>query len=398
MAVKNYSVSELNDEINTCLTTFFDSNIKVVGEISGYKKSGGHAYLTLKDNTSAISCIIWRNTLSKLGIDLSNGNKIIGTGKISTYKKTGTYQLIIYKVECDGQGDIHEKYNKLKEKMENKGYFDQKQKKSLPSVIKNIGIISAQNGAALHDVVFALKSKNYFGNVYFKNCSVQGTNCSNTVCDAIDYFIKIKDKIDLDVILITRGGGSFEDLMGFSDEALIKKIYKCPVCIISAVGHEVDFMLSDFVADIRAPTPSIAGSMIVNTQVELKNSFEKISLVNKIKINEIINNFKGKLHNVKGRLVDPSIHLTEQTLKIHEISNEINIKIINKLARTKNKFEHLKSTFKTYDPNTGLNLLMTEDGTIIKSIDFFKNKKIMDNLILKMNDGEIKIKILVKKN
>ena len=397
--VTEYSVSELNDEINICLTTVFENKIRVVGEISGFKVSRGHAYFTLKDEDSSISCIIWKSTMSKINENLANGDQIIGTGKISTYKKSGTYQLIIYKVECDGLGGIHEKYNELKEKMEKNGYFDQKYKKSLPKIIKNIGIISAEGGAALHDVVFALKSKNYYGNVYFQNCSVQGSNCPKTVCEAIDYFCNIKDKIDLDVILITRGGGSFEDLMGFSDETLIKKIYDCPVCIISAVGHEVDFMLSDFVADIRAPTPSIAGSMIVGQQVELKNDLEKMVLMNKIRMNEITKKFKERLYDVKSKLVDPSIILEQQLLKVNGLVGEIDLKMMNKFAKDKNKYQYLKNKFKTYNPDkqlaAGLNVLFNEDGTIVKSIDFFKNRKFIDNLTLKMNDGEVKIKILL---
>lgn len=398
MGVHKYSVSELNDKINICLTTEFKNSITIIGEISGYKLSRGHAYFTLKDEASSISCIIWSSTLSKFKNNLHNlhnGDKIIGTGKISTYKKSGSYQLIIYKIECDGLGNIHKKYNELKEKMEYKGYFDEKHKKKLPNIINNIGIITAENGAALHDVIFALKSKNFYGKIYFENCSVQGNNCPKTVCEAINVLCKK----DIDVILITRGGGSFEDLMGFSDEKLIKKIYNCPICVISAIGHEIDFMLSDFVADIRAPTPSIAGSMIVDKQIELNNSFNNIVLSNRMIMGNIVNKLRDRVNNIKQKLINPAIILKEQRLRINKLADEINLNIMNKLSMTKNKLEYLKSKFEIYNPDKkltgGLNMLLTDDGKIINSVNFFKNRKFINNLTLKMSDGEISVKILI---
>lgn len=401
MNTQKYSVSELNAEIKICLTSTFKDKIEVVGEISGYKNSGGHLYFTLKDEDSAISCIIWKSAMNKIKVNLQNGDKITATGKISTYNKSGTYQLIIYSIECDGLGEIHKKYDELKNKMEENGYFDDKNKKSLPKFINNIGIITAENGAALQDVLYTLKSKNYCGNIHIKNCSVQGIKCSETVCSAIDYFCKKvkKGKLDLDIILITRGGGQFEDLMGFSDETLIKKIYDCPICIISAIGHEVDFMLSDYVADIRAPTPSIAGSVIVGQQVKIKNEYEKICLTNKIKIENIIKNFRERLVYLESKLINPSLLIETQKLEINKLKTEIEFKIRNKINKSKLKFESLRNNFKSHNPDkklsAGFNVLMTADGNIIKSIDFFKNRKFIDNLVLKLNDGELNIKILL---
>jgi exodeoxyribonuclease VII large subunit len=387
------SIKDINKQINSCLTSNFNTKIDVIGEVSGYKHSNGHAYFSLKDEESLINCIIWKSSFFKIKDKLINGNKIIASGKISTYQKLGTYQLIIDNFEQTGIGELQKKYNELKENM--KKYFDDKHKKKLPKYINNIGIITAEGGAALQDVLYALKSKNFVGNIHIENCNVQGINCASSVCTAIDNI----SELDLDLILITRGGGSIEDLMGFSDEKLIKKIFKCSTCIISAIGHEVDFMLSDFVADIRAPTPSIAGSMIVEQQIKIDNIVEKFILTNKININKKISNVKNSISKIKDKLNDLNILINNYDDKFNKLSNSINNKFNNNFNKYKEKYNGLKSNLETYNINNklsnGMNILLNDKNEIINSVEFFKNHLFIDNLKIKMKDGEVNIKILI---
>ena len=180
----SYSISELNLKIHVYINELFENDIQVIGEVSGYKESNGNVYLTLKDEKSRISGVIWKSVMARNNINIKNGDKVEVVGKISTYTKTGQYQLYINKITISGNGHglIQQEYDKLKKKLEKKGYFEQKNKQQMPKYIENIGIITAKTGAALQDVLYALKSSNFIGNIHVKNCSVQGVKCPETVC------------------------------------------------------------------------------------------------------------------------------------------------------------------------------------------------------------------------
>ena len=285
---KKYSVSELNAEIRNCLIAEFNKTINIVGEIANYKNSNGNAYFVIKDDESSINCTIWKNNNN----NLKNGLNVTAIGKITTYLKMGTYQLNTYKVVINGVGDIQEKYEKLKLEFEKE--LDNKLK---TKYINNIGIITAETGAALQDILYVLKSKNFNGNVYIRNCIVQGAQCPDSVCAGIAYFVN--NKIDIDVLLVTRGGGAIEDLMGFSDESVVKAFYECNICTISAIGHEIDYMLSDYAADVRAPTPSIAADIIVGQQVKLDNMFASLIQKNSAMFENKLIDLKKKIENIE---------------------------------------------------------------------------------------------------
>jgi exodeoxyribonuclease VII large subunit len=378
-----YTVTELNTEIKNNFRKSFDKIINISGESSGCKLSKNNLYFTLKDKTSSISCIIWDNTYN-----IKDGDQLIISGYINLYLRGGSYNIIVKNVEHNGLGQIKEKYEKLKKEFETKGYFDDTKKKELPKYLKNIGIITAENGAALQDILYVLKTNNFFGKIHVKNCIVQGSNCSKSVCSAIDYF----NKQNIDLLIITRGGGSIEDLMGFSDKKVIEKIYNCKICTMSAVGHEVDFMLSDYVADIRAPTPSVAGSLIIKHQNNLISRIDNINHYNKLKVNEKISNIKEKIYKIKDNLVDPNKLLQSFIQQVSTIEKLIEKKYTNKIKKVKNKLNDYSIKLIKYN-----NILCTEDGSIINSINFFKNKEIIDNLIIRLNDGNIKVKIIIKK-
>lgn len=349
----SYTVSELNNEIKTIISSLLNDNIIVTGEISNLKISNNNLFFTLKDDESAISALSWnyqkyiKNNIS----DLKNGDKVEVHGKLVTYVKNGTYNLQIFKLEKIGLGGLNKKYEDNKLKYQNLGYFDDLRKKKIPDILNNIAIITALEGAALQDVLFVLKKNNFKCNITVKNSFVQGNNCPESIANSIKYFndynlntLDHNKKIDL--ILITRGGGSFEDLMGFSDSKVIEAIYNSNIFTISAIGHEIDHMLSDFVADLRAPTPSIAAEIIskINYQDVFlnkeKNVLNKINnIIDLIKLDRInkLNNLKVLLKNKNLQFEQKNISIQnkENIFKLH-FKNFINSKL-NKLNLLKNK-------------------------------------------------------------
>lgn len=252
------TVSELTELIKNVLKVNFDKTLHVIGEVSNYKLSKNNIFFTLKDEDATISVAMWNYNVRKEKITFQNGSKIKVYGKLTLFSKSGTYNLTAYRIELLGVGDLYQEYMTLKKHYLDLGYFDETVKKVLPTIINKVGIITAQDGAALQDFLYVLKKNNFCGEVYIKNSIVQGKDCPKNIVDNL----KELDEMNFDVIVVARGGGSFEDLFGFSHKDVIEAIHNTKTCTISAIGHEIDFMLSDFVADIRAPTPSIAGEII----------------------------------------------------------------------------------------------------------------------------------------
>ena len=300
------------------------SNIQVTGEISNFKVVRDNLYFTIKDNIASLSAVCWKFT-DRFNINLNNGDKIILTGSI-TISKINSIQITVTAFQkVDDIGDIYKEYIIMKTKFEQLGYFDKSNKKPLPTRITNIGIITAKDGAALQDVLYVLKSKRFRGIVNIKGCVVQGVNCELSVKKSIEYF----DDLGLDIILITRGGGSYEDLYGFSRKKVVKAIHRAKTCIISAVGHEVDTMLSDYVADVRAPTPSVAGEMIVQVQQYSDNT---ILIKYKNYLKELYFRIKSVIGKIDGSLVNPQVMVSnklEQYMDyVGRLRNTINYKML----------------------------------------------------------------------
>ncbi len=393
----SYTVSELNNEIKTIITSLLNDNIIVTGEISNFKISNNNLFFTLKDDDSAISALSWnfqkyiKNNIS----DIKNGDKVEVHGKLTTYIKNGTYNLQIFKLEKIGLGGLNKKYEDNKLKYKNLGYFEESRKKKMPNILNNIAIITALEGAALQDVLFVLKKNNFKSNIIVKNSFVQGNNCPDSISNSIKYFndfnLNTQDNSKkIDLILITRGGGSFEDLMGFSDSKIIEAIYNSNIFTISAIGHEIDNMLSDFVADLRAPTPSIAAEIIskinynevfLNKEKLLLDKINNtIDLLKLIRINKL-NNLKIQLKE-KTTLLEKTINNIknkENILKLH-FKNIINSKL-NKLILLKNK-------------NTKINYNLKKE--YISKLIIIEYK--MNNLFFKILDNKINYLNKIKSN
>ncbi len=280
---KPLSVSELNNQIKSLLESTF-LYISVEGEVSRVTyHSSGHLYFSLKDKNSSISCVMFRGNNAKLKFRVEEGLKVIVQGAISVYTPRGSYQINCISMEPSGSGALALAYEQLKKKLEAKGYFNNK--KELPRYPKLIALITSKTGAALQDMLRVAKKRWPLTKLILIDTLVQGEEAKNSIANSI----KLADKLNADIIVVSRGGGSVEDLWAFNEEIVADAIYKAKTPIVSAVGHEIDFLISDFVADLRAPTPSAAMEMILpdinemriytdNTLENFHNVFKRVIL------------------------------------------------------------------------------------------------------------------------
>ena len=296
-----FSVSDISDSIKKLVEQNF-SSIKIKGEISKPSfPASGHIYFNLKDENSIISAVIWRYNSSTININLEEGLEIICTGKITTFSGQSKYQIIVESIEISGEGALLKLFEERKRKFLKLGYFENNQKKRLPFLPRTIAIITSKSGAVIQDMInrvldrFPLK-------IYLFSVSVQGINSSNEISNAIKKVNKLKsDKIlnDVDVIIIARGGGSVEDLWGFNEENVIMSTFESKIPIISAIGHETDVTLIDYVADLRAPTPSAAIELCLPVAKELKRKIFELNSRRYVAYQNNLENLKNLLSKMK---------------------------------------------------------------------------------------------------
>lgn len=248
------NISQLNTLIKRIIDAEeFLQTISVYGEVSNFKISAGNAYFDIKEDGAQIACI----KFGAYDLDIHNGDSVLLTGRLNYYVKTGKISFIANKVEPYGLGELYLKYLRLKETLAGEGLFDERYKKQIPRFANSVGVITSETGAVIRDICHVAQKKNPHTNIIVYPARVQGVGAENEIIDGLRYF----ENSSVDVVIIARGGGSFEDLAPFNTEKLVREIFKCKKPIISAVGHETDFSLSDFVADMRAPTPSVAGEI-----------------------------------------------------------------------------------------------------------------------------------------
>ena len=381
-----YSVSKLNKNLKSLINLQFPNHVTVIGEISNLKGSHGHAYLSLKDSSSLISAVMWKSVFCKYQ-NLKNGDKVKARGKIDIYAKTGQYQLYISEIQIDGVGDLHRQYTELKRKYQDLGYFEEERKKKIPKVISNIGIVTSSGCAALQDILSVFNRNNIKLKVNIKNCKVQGTNCHKTISKSIDYF----QQQEVDIILVSRGGGSFEDLMGFSHQDVIESIYKSKVPVISGVGHEVDFMLSDFVSDLRCATPSIAAEKITSNILEVNQKLEDYTDLFHLGIVEKIEFMKKIISNTN--LLNPKDKIIQFKSQIQNYENYFQEILKQNLNNSNNQIINLEKSLQDNNPNNilsrGYSIVYKNNKIVTNAQDIKKG----DQITIKMNTGEITLTV-----
>ena len=258
---KVYSVSSVNQYIKNMFSREYALSVVFVrGEISNCKyHSSGHIYFSLKDETSQITCVMFRGDRGGLDFRMENGQEVVVGGSISVYERDGKYQLYAKKIVSVGDGLLSERYEQLKKKLEQAGYFDEDRKLPIPTYVRRVGIVTAKTGAAVQDMIQIATRRNPYVQLYLYPAKVQGEGAAETIAAGVSYL----DEFGVDVIIIGRGGGSMEDLWAFNEESVADAVYQCRTPVISAVGHETDYTIADFVADLRAPTPSAAAELAV---------------------------------------------------------------------------------------------------------------------------------------
>ncbi len=385
-----YSVSELNNFVKSLLDNNENlKNVFVTGEISNFKNHySGHMYMTIKDEGGAIKAVMFSSYASRLKFIPENGMKVIIFGSVSLYSKDGSYQLYITDMQPDGIGALNLAYEQLKEKLLKEGLFNHETKKAIPLFPQKIGVATAPDGAAVRDIFSVLKRRFPLAEIVFCPVAVQGASAAPEIANAIKLF---NDKNACDVLIIGRGGGSLEDLWAFNEEILARAIFESKIPIISAVGHETDFTIADFVADLRAPTPSAAAELAVPDIIELKSDLLGLKQHLTVLIKNRINYEREYLENAEKRLsilspVNKILNSRQELINLYEkIVNLIEIKLNDE----KSKISVLSGKLNALSPldvlSRGYSISYSNESPI-KSV---KDVEIGDNIKIKVTDGEI---------
>ena len=393
MKLRALDISEANSYIKRILTNDpILYNLRVKGEISNFKvHSSGNVYLSLKDEKSKLNCIIFKNNYDK-SLNLYNGVKIIASGYISVYERDGSYQLYINEVEIEGIGNLYIEFNKLKEKLKKEGLFDTKYKKEIPKMPKAIGIVTSPTGAVIRDIINVTKRRFPKVDIKLYPVNVQGQKSAQDICEGIDFFNKMEN---VDTIIVGRGGGSLEELWSFNEEIVAREVFKSKIPIISAVGHETDFTICDFVSDMRAPTPSAAAeiatpdlSQIYYKLDNIRNRMSK-SLNNQVIIdNEKLINIFDKINNYMKNYV-----VRDKVIQIDQIYDKINLRLEQNLETSKEKLSKKAALLHNLSPLATISRgysIVEKDGQVINSIeDVYINEDI--NITLK--DGSLECNV-----
>lgn len=417
MEIECLTVSQINAYINRKLK--FDNNLKnvyVKGEISNFKTyPSGHSYFTLKDEMSQIPAVMFKGRKYGLKFQPENGMKVIIKGKIEVYERDGKYQLYASTMTEDGIGNLHVAFEQLKKKLKAEGLFDDAHKKEIPEYPGKIGVVTAQTGAAIRDIITTIKKRYPYCEVLVFSTLVQGEQAAPQIVRQIEH----AQQFDIDTLIVGRGGGSIEDLWPFNEEIVARAIYDCKIPVISAVGHEVDFTISDFVADVRAPTPTGAAVMAVPDVNDVK--FKIVQLRNRLNkdINEKIIQNRIKLKNVSEKQIfkNPESIYEIKSMTLDNLVTKLEFSSKNIIAENRNKLLEVKNKnimknpdeiirmkrepfMRNVDKLTVLNPLLTlkrgytltkVEGKVVSSA---KDVKSGDKLDVEFDDGTVNTRVI----
>lgn len=369
-------------------------SILVKGEISNFKNHyTGHLYFTLKDENSLIKCIMFKSYAERIAFKPRDGMQVMVFGTISVFERDGIYQIYVKSMLEDGMGDLHQKYEQLKEQLEKEGLFDEIHKKTIPLYPKVVGVLTSQTGAVIRDIINVSTRRN--PNVYIRllPVPVQGPGAAEKIAEKI----KLMNQQKLaDVLIIGRGGGSLEDLWPFNEEIVARAIYESELPIISAVGHETDFTIADFVADLRAPTPSAAAELAVPDVYELKQKINSYQNRYRLSLKKKIELMKLRYEKcIRSRvLTDPTRNIKDQYIILDSYIKRMDTKIKEVHKDKQTKFIEIVSKLDTLSPLKTLTrgyCLTEKQNKIVKSVEQLNSD---DEIKLKFFDGEKKAKVL----
>ena len=396
MARQILTITQLNEYIRSRMDADpFLSGIAVRGEISNYKLyPSGHHYFTLKDEGAALKCVMFKSSAQRLRFCPENGMKIIAMGKVSVYPRDGVYQLSCTALAMDGVGDLYAAFEQLKGKLAKEGLFDPAHKKALPRFPGTIGIITSSAGAAVHDMLRILRKRYPLTNVRLLPVRVQGAEAPGEIAAAIRY----ANRYTLaDLLIVGRGGGSIEDLWAFNDERVAYAIYESAIPVISAVGHEPDVTISDYVADLRAATPSNAAELAVPDQQALRQTLDSFSTV---MANALSRQIKASRQHLKvlsesQSLKSPTGYLEQRRKNLQLLRNRMISAQNASLSKSKQRYIANTSKLDAMSPlkvlTRGYSMAQTEDGTLLRSVS---QVELGQRISVSLSDGRISATVM----
>ena len=389
--IKIFSITEINKLVKELLQDNFPS-IWVKGELSNFiEASSGHWYFTLKDNGAQARCTMFKGKNSQVKWIPKNGDLIEAQCKIGLYEQRGDYQLNISSLQQAGLGRLFEEFNKLKQKLDSEGLFNQEQKKSLPVYPNCIGVVTSPDAAVLRDVITTLKRRNKSLRIIIYPTPVQGKTAPQGIIDALRL---ANQRDEVDVLILCRGGGSIEDLWSFNDESVVREIYSSTLPIISAIGHQTDITISDFVADLRAPTPTAAAEIISNSYEELLGNLEyfKTNLSNIIQ--NKIEQLNQRIDFLEKGLVSPIQKISFQNDLIQALTNRMQITMSSRLEKYQEQIKSYKQNLSHLNPNEilsrGYSIILNQNKNIINNASAMS---VSDKIKIKFHKGDAEANI-----
>ena len=394
-----YSVSAINQYIKNMFSKEYALSVVFVkGEISNCKyHSSGHIYFTLKDSASVLGCVMFAGDRRGLDFRLSDGQAVIIGGTISVYERDGRYQLYAKKITLAGEGALYERYEQLKKKLEQKGYFDEAHKKKIPSYVKKVGIVTADTGAAIQDIRNISARRNPYVQLVLYPAKVQGEGASDTIVKGIQTL----DQAGVDVIIVGRGGGSIEDLWAFNEENTAQAIYECSTPVISAVGHETDTTIIDFVSDLRAPTPSAAAELAVYDIRQLTDELTETAGRLGRGMQRRIAGERARAENCRLRLkaAGPQSRLRENRAYLIQLEERLQRGMESALSEKKHRMalyiEQMKGLSPLRKLSSGYSYVTDEEGGAIRSVQGVQPGQ---TVTIHVTDGLIKARVTDRKN
>ena len=388
--MKIYTVEQINNYIRNMFDTdFVLSRVNVTGEVSNCKyHPSGHIYFTIKDNNNALSVIMFAGNRNGLGFRLENGMKIVVTGKITVFARDGKYQLYASSIERAGMGELYGRYLALKKELEEMGMFDDMYKQSIPYYSAKVGVVTASTGAAIQDIINVSKRRNPYVQIVLYPALVQGDGAVLSICRGIETL----ERYGVDVIIVGRGGGSIEDLWAFNDENVARTIFECHIPVISAVGHETDFTIADFVADMRAPTPSAAAELAVCDMEQLINRIEGCRDKLNNRMNTLIDNMRYRVGTCRARIdaLSPSGIIERRKHDIFLKSRQLDTLMNNLISCRRNELKIRVAKLEALSPiarlTGGYSYVEDVKGRAVTSTDMVKTD---DILKVNVSDGVI---------
>ena len=342
-ALTRYIKYKIDNDVNL-------QEVYIKGEISNFKRhSRGHFYFTIKDEESRINAIMFASQTTKVAFDPIDGTKVLVKGRISVFEQTGNYQIYVSEMMEDGVGNLYALYEKLKQDLKKEGLFDDAHKKKIPTVPSKVGVVTAPTGAAIRDIISTINRRFPLCEVILFPSLVQGNGAKEDIVKNI----KLADTYGLDTLIVGRGGGSIEDLWAFNEEIVARAIYECKTPVISAVGHEVDFTIADFVADVRAATPTGAAELAVPDKSELKKLIKQLELRSSKNINNLINYNKTILDKIKTSYIlkNPMSIYEIKEQKLSNTIEKLNNYIVNYIDNKKMILNNLKTSYVLTNPS-----------------------------------------------